>query len=91
METVTEKRYESRACTITRRYSADLMAEPAFDAQADILGYLERWAMGEGAWRRDERGEIKFFRLAEEETDDDRSLKIQKWRIVARYFFPVSS
>ena len=82
--------YESRACGITRLYSADLMAEPGFEARADILGYLERWAMGEGASRRDERGEIKFARLTEEETDSDRSLRIQKWRIVARYFFPVA-
>lgn len=88
MTLIDEKQYVSRACTITRRYSSVLLSDPAFDAQVDILAYLDRWAMHEGAVRLDASGEIKFFRLTDDETEEDRSLGVQKWRLVARYFFP---
>ena len=77
----------SLKCRFDHRYSEDLLNEPAFDMKADLLNSLDLWVKLEGGVRRDERVEPTYFRMIEEETDHDRSLRIQYWRVIARYMF----
>jgi hypothetical protein len=78
----------SRLCWKDTYYSEAILRDATFDSKRDALTNLDEWAKEHGALRRLDFMGSWFVRAELDETDHDRAIQLQRWRIVAWYLYP---